>query len=158
MTLDLKATKIGPMVNRAVVVGEGGLSVKAEAAIEVSGSKIVLSRSGPPRRYLGRPAVYSNTLMNESKYDVDGVVAVESVPAGMEFAGASHGGQFNEGTRTIAWRIERMAPGETCVVKSKLDSQGDRHTDQHGARLGPQRRTGGGDVRNDRRGLRRSGR
>ena len=120
LTLDLKATKIGPMVNRAVVVGEGGLSVKAEAAIEVSGSKIVLSRSGPPRRYLGRPAVYSNTLMNESKYDVDGVVAVESVPAGMEFAGASHGGQFNEGTRTIAWRIERMAPGETCVVKSKL--------------------------------------
>jgi uncharacterized repeat protein (TIGR01451 family) len=120
LTLDLKATKIGPTVNRAVVVGEGGLSVKAEATIEVSGAKIALSRSGPPRRYLGRPSVYSNTLVNESKNDVENVVAVESVPAGMEFAGASHGGQFNEGTRTIAWRIERMAAGETCVVKSKL--------------------------------------
>lgn len=120
LTLDLKATKIGPTVNRAVVVGEGGLSVKAETTIEVSGAKIALSRSGPPRRYLGRPSVYSNTLVNESKNDVENVVAVESVPAGMEFAGASHGGQFNEGTRTIAWRIERMAAGETCVVKSKL--------------------------------------
>jgi uncharacterized repeat protein (TIGR01451 family) len=38
----------------------------------------------------------------------------------MEFAGATHGGQFNEGTRTIAWRIERMLPNETCIVKSKL--------------------------------------
>ena len=45
---------------------------------------------------------------------------VETVPAGMEFAGASHGGQFNEGSRTIAWRIDRMSPGETRVVKSKL--------------------------------------
>ena len=34
--------------------------------------------------------------------------------------GALHGGQFNEGSRTIAWRIDRMAAGETCVVKSKL--------------------------------------
>jgi uncharacterized repeat protein (TIGR01451 family) len=120
LTLELKAIKIGPTINRAVVVGDGGLSVKAQTAIEISGSKITLSRSGPPRRYLGRPAIYANTLVNESKNEVEGVVAVESVPAGMEFAGASHGGQFNEGTRTIAWRIERMAPGETCVVKSKL--------------------------------------
>ena len=120
LTLDLKAVKIGPTVNRAVVVGEGGLSVKAEAAIEVSGTKVVLSRSGPPRRYLDRPAIYSNTLTNDSKYAVEGVVVVETVPAGMEFAGASHGGQFNEGSRTIAWRIDRMTAGETCVVKSKL--------------------------------------
>jgi uncharacterized repeat protein (TIGR01451 family) len=120
LTLELKAAKVGPTVNTAVVVGDGGLSVKAEAAIEISGTKIAVSRSGPPRRYLGRPALYSTTLVNESKDDVDGIVAVESVPMGMEFAGASHGGQFNEGTRTIAWRIERMAPGETRVVKSKL--------------------------------------
>jgi uncharacterized repeat protein (TIGR01451 family) len=120
LTLDLKATKIGTTINRAVVVGEGGLSVKAEAAIEVSGSKIAVSRSGPQRRYLLRPAIYTNTLVNESKYDVEGVVAVETVPAGMEFAGATRGGQFNEGSRTIAWRIDHMAPGETCVVKSQL--------------------------------------
>jgi uncharacterized repeat protein (TIGR01451 family) len=120
LTLDLKAVKIGPTVNRAVVIGEGGLSVKAEAAIDVSGSKVVLSRSGPPRRYLDRPAIYSNTLTNDSKYDVEGVVVVETVPSGMEFAGASHGGQFNEGSRTIAWRIDRIPSGETCVVKSKL--------------------------------------
>jgi len=69
---------------------------------------------------LGRPAVYTNTLVNESKDSIDGIVAVESVPPGMEFAGASHGGQFSEGTRTIAWRIERMGPGETRIVKSKL--------------------------------------
>jgi uncharacterized repeat protein (TIGR01451 family) len=120
LMLELKAIKTGQTVNRAVVIGEGGLSVRAEAAIEIIGSKLVLTRSGPPRRYLGRPAIYASTIVNESKTEVEGVVAVETVPPGMEFAGATHGGQYNEGTRSIAWRIERMLPNETCIVKSKL--------------------------------------
>ncbi len=120
LTLDLLATKVGTTVNRALLVGEGGLSVRAEAAVEISGSKLVVTRNGPPRRYLGRAAIYSTSIRNDSKYDVQGVVAVETVPPGMEFAGASHGGQFNEGTRTIAWRIDRMGPNQTSIVKSKL--------------------------------------
>jgi len=120
LTLELLAAKVGTTVNRALLVGEGGLSVRAEAAVEISGSKLVVTRNGPPRRYLGRAAIYSTSIRNDSKYDVQGVVAVETVPAGMEFAGASHGGQFNEGTRTIAWRIDRMGPNQTSIVKSKL--------------------------------------
>jgi uncharacterized repeat protein (TIGR01451 family) len=120
LTLELLASKVGTTVNRALLVGEGGLAVRAEAAVEISGSKIVVTRTGPPRRYLGRAAIFSTSIRNESKYDVQGVVAVETVPTGMEFAGASHGGQFNEGTRTIAWRIDRMGPNETSIVKSKL--------------------------------------
>jgi uncharacterized repeat protein (TIGR01451 family) len=120
LTLELLATKVGTTVNRALLVGEGGLSVRAEAAVEISGSKLVVTRNGPPRRYLGRAAIYSTSIRNDSKYDVQGVVAVETVPPGMEFAGASHGGQFNEGTRTIAWRIDRMGPNQTSIVKSKL--------------------------------------
>ena len=120
LTLDLKAGKVGTAVNRAVVLAEGGLSTEAKATIEISGSKIGLTRSGPQRRYLGRQAVFTNTLVNESSFSVDGVVLVESIPAGMDFAGASHGGQYNDGSRTIAWRIDPMAPGETRVVKSRL--------------------------------------
>jgi len=120
LTLDLKAVKVGPSVNRALAMAEGGISVKAEASIEIVGSKVSLTHTGPSRRYLGRPAVYTNTLVNESKYAVEGIAVVETVPRGLEFAGASHGGQYNDGTRTIAWRIDRMAPGETRVVKSKL--------------------------------------
>jgi uncharacterized repeat protein (TIGR01451 family) len=120
LTLDLRAGKVGTAVNRAVVLAEGGLSAEAKATIEISGSKVALSRTGPPRRYLGRQAVFTNTLVNESSFAVDGVVLVESIPTGMEFAGASHGGQYNDGSRTIAWRVEPMAPGETRVVKSRL--------------------------------------
>jgi uncharacterized repeat protein (TIGR01451 family) len=120
LTLDLKAGKVGTAVNRAVVLAEGGLTTEAKATIEISGSKIALSRSGPQRRYLGRQAVFTNTLVNESSFAVDGAVLVESIPAGMEFAGASQGGQYNDGNRTIAWRIDQMAAGETRVVKSRL--------------------------------------
>lgn len=124
LTLELLAAKVGTTVNRALLVGEGGLSVRAEAAVEISGSKLVVIRNGPPRRYLGRAAIYSTSIRNDSKYDVQGVVAVETVPTGMEFAGASHGGQFNEGTRTIAWRIDRMGPNQISIVKSKLIPKG----------------------------------
>jgi uncharacterized repeat protein (TIGR01451 family) len=120
LTLDLKAGKVGTAVNRAVVLAEGGLTAEAKATIEISGSKIALTRTGPQRRYLGRQAVFTNTLVNESSFAVDGVVLVESVPAGMDFAGASHGGQYNDGSRTIAWRIDPLSPGETRVVKSRL--------------------------------------
>jgi uncharacterized repeat protein (TIGR01451 family) len=120
LTLELLASKVGTSVNRALLVGEGGLAVRAEAAIEISGSKVAVTRNGPPKRYLGRALIYSNTIRNESKYEVQGVVAVETVPTGMEFAGASQGGQFSDGTRTIAWRIDRMAPNETRILKSKL--------------------------------------
>lgn len=120
LTLDLLATKVGTTVNRALLVGQGGLSVRAEAAIEISGSKIVVTRTGPSRRYLGKEVVYSNMIRNESKYEVQGVVAVETVPSGMEFDGATQGGQFNDGTRMIAWRIERMAPNEIRILKSRL--------------------------------------
>lgn len=120
LTLELKAVKVGTTVNRAMIMGEGGLMAEAKAAIEVAGSKVGLQRTGPARRYLGRPAVYSNTLINESPHLVENIAVAESVPPGMDFAGASHGGQYNEGTRTINWRIERMASGETCILKSKL--------------------------------------
>ena len=120
LTLDLKAGKVGTAVNRAVVLAEGGLTAEAKATIEISGSKVALTRTGPQRRYLGRQAVFTNTLINESSFPVDGVVLVESVPAGMEFAGTSHGGQYNDGSRTIAWRIDPLSPGETRVVKSRL--------------------------------------
>jgi uncharacterized repeat protein (TIGR01451 family) len=124
LTLDLKAGKVGTAVNRAVVLADGGLTTEAKAAIEISGSKVALSRSGPQRRYMGRQAVFTNTLVNESSFAVDGAVLVETIPAGMEFAGASHGGQYNDGSRTIAWRIDQMAPGETRVVKSRLVARG----------------------------------
>jgi uncharacterized repeat protein (TIGR01451 family) len=124
LTLDLKAGKVGTAVNRAVVLADGGLTTEAKAAIEISGSKVALSRSGPQRRYMGRQAVFTNTLVNESNFAVDGAVLVETIPAGMEFAGASHGGQYNDGSRTIAWRIDQMAPGETRVVKSRLVARG----------------------------------
>jgi uncharacterized repeat protein (TIGR01451 family) len=120
LTLELRAGKVGTAVNRAVVLAEGGLTTEAKATIEISGSKVALSRSGPQRRYLGRQAVFTNTLVNESSFPVDGAVLVESIPAGMDFTGASHGGQYNDGSRTIAWRVEPMAPGETRVVKSRL--------------------------------------
>jgi len=124
LTLDLKAGKVGTAINRAVVLAEGGLTTEAKAAIEISGSKVSLSRSGPKRRYMGRQAVFANTLVNESSFAVDGAVLVESIPSGMEFAGASQGGQYNDGNRTIAWRIDQMAPGETRVVKSRLVARG----------------------------------
>lgn len=118
--LTLTAAKAGPTVNRAVLTAAGGVSMKAEAPVEVVGTRLALARSGPERQYLGRTAVFTNRLTNEANAPVTGATVIETVPEGMEFVEASSGGQYNAGQRTVAWRIDKLGPKETTILKITL--------------------------------------
>jgi len=118
--LTLTAAQAGDAVNRTVVTAAGGVTVEKKALLLVVGSNLVVSRTGPEHRYLGRDAVYQNVVTNKSSKPVEGATLVESVPEGMEFVGATEGGQFNESERTVAWRIEPLAPGQSKIVKVTL--------------------------------------
>ncbi|MGE3315098.1 MAG: hypothetical protein AB7O26_08260 [Planctomycetaceae bacterium] len=118
--LALTAAKIGPTVNRAVVTADGGVTSEAKVSLEVYGAKLVIKRTGPAKRYVDRGATYTNTIINESPRPVETATVTETVPDGMEFVEASNGGQYNEGTRTIAWRLDRLAPAEERQLVVKL--------------------------------------
>jgi len=118
--LALTAAKIGQVVNRAIATADGGISTEAKANVEVFGAKLVVTRSGPTRRYVGRTAVYTNTVTNDSTRPVESATVTETVPEGFEFVEATSGGQYNAGARTVHWRLGRMAPGESRELKIKL--------------------------------------
>jgi uncharacterized repeat protein (TIGR01451 family) len=118
--LALMAAKIGPTVNTAVVTADGGVKSEAKVSLEVYGTKLVVVRTGPTKRYVGRTAVYTNTVTNESTRPVEAATVTEVVPEGLDFVEASNGGQYNPGSRTIAWRLSRLGPGENRTLKVKL--------------------------------------
>lgn len=120
VTLRVSAVKPGSFTNKAVVTASGGLKTEAVAEVEVASSRITVSRRGPKRRFVGRPATFHNVVRNGSDSLARGVMVIEQVPAGMDFVSASHSGQFDPDRRTIAWRIDALAPGEEQTLQVVL--------------------------------------
>ena len=118
--LTMTAAKPGRAVNRASVTADGNISIEAESAVEITGSRLVITRTGPIRRHVGRPAMFTNTITNDSSEPVAGATVVETLPEGMEFSKASAGGQFHAGQRTIAWSIDGLAPGQSKALAVTL--------------------------------------
>lgn len=120
VTLRTAAVKAGSFTNTAVITAAGGLKSEAAADVEVADQAVSVTRQGPKRRYVGRPAMYSNVVRNGSDQPVRGVKVVEQVPQGMEFVSATHGGQFDPDKRTIAWQIPALGPGQEQSLQVTL--------------------------------------
>lgn len=108
ITLALTAVRPGKNINKAVVTAEGGITTEAKLPVEVVGSLLSISRTGPKRRFVGRPAVYTNTVKNDTNVNVAGITVTETVPAGMEFSEATNGGVFSPTERTVTWRLNKL--------------------------------------------------
>jgi len=120
VTLRVAAVKAGSFKNNAMITATGGLKSEAVAEIEVADQKVTVTRQGPKRRYVGRPAMYANTVKNASQEIVSGVKVIEQVPAGLEFVQASHGGQFDPDKRTVAWQVGPLRPGQEQTLQVVL--------------------------------------
>ncbi|MDA1012997.1 MAG: hypothetical protein O3A00_00920, partial [Planctomycetota bacterium] len=118
--LTLTATQPGVIVNSADAIADGDLKVVAQAKIDVSGSRLVVERTGPKRRFVGYPAEFKNEVSNRSQETVVNAMLVEKLPLGMEFVEASVGGQYNAVQRTVAWKIDRLDPKQSKAYTVKL--------------------------------------
>jgi uncharacterized repeat protein (TIGR01451 family) len=118
--LTVNAAKAGDFTNKAVLSANGGLQKEAAAPVKIIGDRLVITRTGPKRRYVGRTATYSNTVVNQSDAKISPVHVVEVVPAGMEFVEASAGGRFDPQKRTVTWAIQELAPNQNQLLKLDL--------------------------------------
>ena len=118
--LTLGTTKLGRAMNHAIILAEGGLSLEEKKPIDIVGTPLVISRTGPKTRYLGSPALYTNMITNKSDTTVAATTIMEIVPAGMEFTEATEGGQYDPAKRVITWHVEQIGPHESKVLKVKL--------------------------------------
>jgi uncharacterized repeat protein (TIGR01451 family) len=120
ISLAMTVARAGRMTNRAFISAAGGVRVEAKSAVSVSAPRLVISRTGPSRRVVGRPAVYQNMVTNGSTETVRNATLVESIPAGMEFVAASDGGRLDPARRTVSWSLGPLGPGKSKTVQLQL--------------------------------------
>jgi len=118
--LTLQAVSAGPRVNNVSVTADGGLKVSTTSIVNVQPNRLILARSGPSKRYVGRLAIYENRVTNKSSERVTNTTVVEQLPEGMEFVEASHSGRFDQTKRTVSWDFEQLNPQESRTVSLKL--------------------------------------
>lgn len=118
--LVLTAAQAGRIVNRAVVTADGNLTEESSVTVEVSGPQLSAARQGPRRLFPQKQGKYTNTITNPGLNPVPDVHVVETVPAGLEFVEASDNGAYDPARRTITWKFDSLAAGQSRSVHSTL--------------------------------------
>lgn len=109
VTLKVRAKKAGKFTNKATATADRGLKAEASHTLLVRQPVLVLAKSGPAKRFLGRNATFSVTIKNAGDGEARDVIVVDMLPAGMTFVSASEDGRLAAGK--ITWRLGTMAPG-----------------------------------------------
>ena len=102
------------------VEGSDGLRAFDSVAVLVMQPKLGLDVSGPKKRYLGRPAVYSFKVSNPGDAPAKNVFVTELIPVGFKYSKADSAGQHDAVTRQVKWFIAEIAPGESKEVTVEL--------------------------------------
>jgi uncharacterized repeat protein (TIGR01451 family) len=99
---------------------EGNLNARDTCDLEILLPKLDLAVTGPKLRYLDRHAVYVLKVNNPGTAPATAVALQEVIPAGFKFHSATAGGRYDEATRTVAWALGDVPPGQTREVAVDL--------------------------------------
>jgi len=114
----MKATKVGTYTNEAVATGDGGLKATATSKTIVRVPVLVLTKTAPKRRFVGRSIKYTVTVTNNGDAPAKNTVLVDTLPAGTKFVSASTGGKMASGK--VTWQLGTLAPKGSATVSVTL--------------------------------------
>ncbi|MBX3443854.1 MAG: DUF11 domain-containing protein [Planctomyces sp.] len=118
-----QATTKGSWRPVVVLLHRGKELARATADLEVVESRLVISRTGPARRFIGRPAAFTNSVTNTSGKPLTDVTITETIPPGLELVKTPEGGRWDAARRTVTWVIRQLPAGATqnltCTVAPK---------------------------------------
>ena len=107
-TYELRASKRGTYTNTAKATGDGDLEVEASHKVTVREPSLVLTKSGPKKRYIGTNIAYDITVANRGDGEARNTVLTDTLPAGVTFVSATGGGQASGGK--ITWNLGTLPP------------------------------------------------
>lgn len=114
-----RATRPGQYRNPATAREEGGgPGIDASAVTIVREPKLVVTKSGPNRRFVGRTATFDITVQNTGDGPARDTLLVDNVPAGVEIVSATGGGRIS-GSQ-ISWNLGTLPPGVGKTVQVTL--------------------------------------
>lgn len=115
--LTLTAAVAGKVVEAISARGQGGLTAKASAELEVLSPALEMSLEGPRRRFLEREATYTLSVANPGTAPAKDVELVSRLPKGLKFVSANNAGQYNQQNHAVYWSLAELPQGETGTVK-----------------------------------------
>jgi len=112
--INAKANNPGSFTNTARASADRGLSAEASCATIVRQPVLVITKTGPDVRYIGRPVEYQITVTNQGDTDARNTNLVDTLPSGATFVEASDNGQFANGK--VTWSLGTLAPNGSRTV------------------------------------------
>lgn len=112
----VRATRTGIYVNKAVASSASGLMAKSEATVTtVRQPKLTIVTTGPSRQYLGRPLDYEITVTNRGDGLAKDTIVEMAIPAGATSVEATTGATLS-GTKLI-WQLDTLEANASKRVR-----------------------------------------
>lgn len=109
----------GPQKCAVSASADGNLSASDTALVNILTPKLEIALAGPKLRYLHRPALYVVKVSNPGSAPTTDVEVHETIPTGFRLHQAN-GGQYQEATRQISWKVGDLQPGQTKELPVEL--------------------------------------
>lgn len=112
---ELRATKTGTYVSKAVASSTTGVRAESSATTTIVGLPILaIQKTGPDRQYIGRPVTYEITVTNKSDVAAKNVVVEDIIPDGVRSVKATAGAKLS-GPKLV-WQLGTLEPGASRKV------------------------------------------
>ena len=99
----------GTFTDRVELTAAGGVHEKTNCTVTFGEPKLALTKRGPERRVVNRPATYQITVSNPGTMAATGVQVSDELPSGIEFVRASDGGHVVGGY--VRWKLGTLPAG-----------------------------------------------
>jgi len=113
-----RASKTGTYVNKATATADGGLTAQASAKTVVKQPVLVITKSGPKKRFKGLPVTYEITVTNKGDAAAQDTVLTDTLPTNATFVKAGEGGTHAGGK--VTWPLGDLAVGASRKVSVTL--------------------------------------
>ena len=115
-TTELRATQTGTFVSSAVASSTTGLRVESEATTTSVGMPVLtITKTGPDRLYIGRPAAYEITIRNNSDVSAKNTILEDTIPIGVTGVEATAGAKLS-GSKLV-WEFGTLEPNGSKNVR-----------------------------------------
>jgi uncharacterized repeat protein (TIGR01451 family) len=116
ITAELRPSRTGVYVNKAVAVSSSGIRAESAAtATSVRQPILAMMKTCPERQYLGRPLSYEIMVMNKGDGPAYDTTLVDVIPSGVSAVEASAGADISGGK--LSWQLGTVPANSSKTVK-----------------------------------------
>ncbi len=121
--LEVVATRAGSMTNEVTACADGGRKAQSRTTVEVTDSTLIVKIDALDRAAASQDTDVRLEVVNRGPTPAANVRLTQMVPDGFDVLGTSEGGTFDAPTRSVAWSLGSLQPGEPRSVTLKARSR-----------------------------------